>query len=205
MIKARFGDRLDEWVRTLFPFLQRWRLHPNLLTVIGTLVSLGAAAFFATGRLAVGALVMLAGGFFDLVDGVVARQQNRSSTFGAFLDSTLDRLADMAILVGIATHFAIAGEAEHVLLTGITLVSVVLVSYTKALADKYVGSLEGGLLERGERVGILAAGAVFGFLVAALWIVAIGSAITVLQRVAIAYRQLERLDATAKSGLEGHS
>ena len=201
MIKAKFGDRLDVWLQTLFPFLLRWRIHPHLLTVAGTVVSLGAATLFATGRLVAGALVMLAGGFFDLVDGVVARQQNRSTTFGAFLDSTLDRLVDMVILVGIAVHFAIADEAEYVLLSGVTLVLVVLVSYTKALADKYVGSLEGGLLERGERVGILAAGGAFGFLVVALWIIAVGSAITVVQRMAMAYRELERFDAAAKSGV----
>ncbi len=199
MIKAKLGDRLDGWIQTAFPFLFHRPLSPNLLTAVGAAVSIAAAVVFATGRFVAGSLLMIAGGFFDLVDGVVARHQGRSSTFGAFLDSTLDRLVDMAILLGIAMHFAIVREAEHVLLAGVTLVLVVLVSYTKASAERYVHELDVGILERGERVGILALGAAFGFLVPALWIIAIGSAVTVMQRVVLAYHELERLDQVAKS------
>jgi len=198
MIKAKLGDRLDAWLQALLPFLFRHPLNPNLLTVLGTLVSLGAAAGFAFGQFRWAGVLILAGGFFDLVDGVIARHQGTASTFGAFLDSTLDRLVDMGILLGIVVHYAGRGEPGLVLLAGYALVATVLVSYAKARAELFVPVLEGGLLERGERIGLLAAGAILGFMVPALWIVAVGATITVVQRFALAYREMAELDASSR-------
>ncbi|HTF36480.1 MAG TPA: CDP-alcohol phosphatidyltransferase family protein [Myxococcota bacterium] len=198
MIKAKLGDRLDAWLQALLPFLFRHRLNPNLLTVLGTLVSLAAAVGFAFGQFRWAGVLILAGGFFDLVDGVIARHQGTASTFGAFLDSTLDRLVDMGILLGIVMHYAGKGEPGLVLLAGYALVATVLVSYAKARAELVVPVLEGGLLERGERIGLLAAGAILGFMVPALWIVAVGATITVVQRFSLAYREMAELDASSR-------
>jgi CDP-diacylglycerol--glycerol-3-phosphate 3-phosphatidyltransferase len=207
MIKAKLGDRLDAWLQALLPFLFRHPLNPNLLTVLGTLVSLGAAAGFAFGQFRWAGVLILAGGFFDLVDGVIARHQGTASTFGAFLDSTLDRLVDMGILLGIVVHYAGRGEPGLVLLAGYALVATVLVSYAKARAELFVPVLEGGLLERGERIGLLAAGAILGFMVPALWFVAVGATITVIQRFALAYREMAELDASSRrvAGVEERS
>ena len=207
MIKAKLGDRLDAWLQALLPFLFRHPLNPNLLTVLGTLVSLGAAAGFAFGQFRWAGVLILAGGFFDLVDGVIARHQGTASTFGAFLDSTLDRLVDMGILLGIVVHYAGRGEPGLVLLAGYALVATVLVSYAKARAELFVPVLEGGLLERGERIGLLAAGAILGFMVPALWVVAVGATITVVQRFALAYREMAELDASSRrvAGVEERS
>ena len=194
MIKAS-GKNLDDWIRRLFPFLFRWRLDPNALTVTGALVSTAAAVAFAVGSLRAAGLLILAGGFFDLVDGVVARERGIATRFGAFLDSTLDRWADVVLLVGISVHYAHENAPHHVALAGLVLATTVLVSYTKARAQLVLEHFEIGLMERAERVVILAAGALFGLLVAALWIVAIGSAITAGQRIALAYREMQRLDA----------
>ena len=79
MIKEKLGKHLDEWIHRAFPFLFRRAVNPNLLTVVGTAVSVGAAWAFAVGNFRTGALVMLAGGFFDLVDGVVARHFDTST------------------------------------------------------------------------------------------------------------------------------
>ena len=196
MIKSKLGDRLDGWIQTAFPFLFRRAIDPNLLTVTGTLVSLAAAAAFAAGWLASAGVLMLAGGFFDLVDGVVARYHGISTRFGAFLDSTLDRLVDMTTLVGIAVYFALAGSPGGVALAGWALVASVLVSYAQAKAELVVPSFKVGFLERAERVCILAVGAILGFLTIALWVVAIGSTITVVQRFVRAYREMERIDAS---------
>ncbi len=195
MIKSKVGENLDAWIHRLFPFLFWTRLDPNALTVTGALVSTGAAAAFAAGALPAGGALILAGGFFDLVDGVVARHRGAATRFGAFLDSTLDRWVDVVLLVGISVHYARRGEPEHVALAGLTAATVVLVSYSKARAELVVGRFEVGLLERGERLGLLAAGAILGFLTLALWIVWIGSAITVGQRFALAHREMQRLDA----------
>ena len=201
MIKSTVGENLDIWIRRLFPFLFWRRLDPNALTVAGALVSTGAAAALAAGSPILGGLLILAGGFFDLVDGVVARHRGIATRFGAFLDSTLDRWVDMVLLVGISVHYARTGEPQYVALAGLALAAMVLVSYSKARAELVLERFEVGLLERAERVVILAAGALFDLLIPALWIIAIGSAITAGQRIAKAYREMQRLDA-ADANLE---
>ncbi len=201
MIKSMLGDRLDAWIHALFPFLFRWRLNPNLLSISGTLVSLVAAASFPLGWFRVGGALILVGGFFDLGDGVVARHHGRATRFGAFLDSTLDRVVDMGVLLGITMHFALAREPGHVLLAGYTLAAGVLVSYTQARAEQLIPSFRVGFLERGERIAILAAGALAGQLVPALWILAVGSTVTVIQRFARAHREMARIDAAERQAL----
>ena len=194
MIKEKLGKHLDRWIHVAFPFLFKRQIDPNLLTVLGTAVSVCAAWAFAEGRFQLGAWVMLAGGFFDLVDGVVARHFGTSTSFGAFLDSTLDRLVDMALMLGLMIHYS--GDLVPQLLAGVVLVSSIVTSYAKARAELMIPHLPGGMLERGERVGILAAGGVFGIMEPALWVLAVGTTWTAGQRIAAAYRELERLDRT---------
>lgn len=199
MIKSIAGQRLDPLLHRLFPFLFVWRLNANALTVIGVLVSLGAALAFADGRPRLAAALVLFGGFFDLVDGVIARHQGTSSRFGAFLDATLDRLSDMALLLGISVHAAALADPGGVALAGAALCASVLVSYSKARAELVVPGFSAGFMERGERVAILAAGAVFGLLTPALWLILVGSSITVAQRFAVAYREMDRMDRADKA------
>ena len=96
MIKATFGRSLDSAVQKTFPFLFRRPLNPNLLSVLGVLVSLGGAVSFAAGALPLGGILLFAGGFFDLVDGAVARHNAASTSFGVTwrLIHTNDRLED---------------------------------------------------------------------------------------------------------------
>ena len=195
MIKARFGDRLDGWIKAAVPFLFRRPVNPNLLTVTGTLVSLVAAALLPFGWFVSGGLLILVGGVFDLVDGVVARHHGISTRFGAFLDSTLDRFVDMVLFIGLALYFAIEGQPGLVLLTGVALVATVLVSYAQAKAEQVVPGFNVGLFERGERIVVLAAGVLSGWIVPALWIIAVGSSITLVQRIARAYQEMSRMDA----------
>ena len=198
MIKATFGRSLDSAVQKAFPFLFRRPLNPNLLSVLGVLVSLGGAVSFATGALPLGGILLFAGGFFDLVDGAVARHNAASTSFGAFLDSTLDRVVDMAILLGILMHYAKVGDLHLALLAGIASIATVMVSYTKARAESIVSDFNSGIMERAERVLLLVAGALTGYLPLSLGIVAAGSAITAIQRVATAYREMAQLDAAAQ-------
>lgn len=202
MIKSSVGSRLDAWIHRLFPFVFWVRLDPNALTVCGALVSTVAAWVLASGSLVAGGLLILLGGFFDLVDGVVARHRGISTRFGAFLDSTLDRWVDMVLLVGVSVHYARLGEPHHVALAGLTAAMMVLVSYSKARAELVVETIEVGLLERGERIGLLAAGAILDLLTPALWILWIGSAVTVGQRFALAHREMQRLDAAEPRAME---
>lgn len=196
MIKATFGDRLDGWIRKLFPFLFRRRWNPDALTMTGVAISVGAAVAFGAGAPVAAGCLLLAGGFFDLVDGVVARSQGDESPFGAFLDSTMDRFVDMAVLLGIVAHYATAADVVMVCATGVVWIMSVMTSYAKARAELALPSFGGGLLERGERVAILAAGALFGFLEWAIWLLAVGTTVTVLQRFAAARRALSQLESS---------
>jgi len=200
VIKARFGDRLDGWLEAALPFLFRHPINPNVLTVIGTAISIGAGIAFACGRFGWGAIGILVGGLFDLVDGAIARKHGIATAFGAFLDSTLDRLADMAILLGVMLHYAATGDAGTVLLGGIALIASVLTSYAKARAEQFLPSFGGGFLERGERLGVLGLGAVTGYMLPALWFLAVAGTGTVAYRFAAAYRELARLETQQKLG-----
>jgi phosphatidylglycerophosphate synthase len=197
MIKARLGDRLDAWLKAALPFLFRRPLDPNTLTVMGTLVSLGASVAFGLGEFEWAGVLVLAGGAFDLVDGVIARHHGTTSAFGAFLDSTLDRLVDMTLVIGIAVHYASEGLIGHLLLASWALVACVLVSYAKARAERWVPQVEGGLLERGERIGLLAIGAILDLMVPVLWVIGVLGTYTVVQRMIMAHRQMSRLSAEA--------
>ncbi|MBW2232852.1 MAG: CDP-alcohol phosphatidyltransferase family protein [Deltaproteobacteria bacterium] len=195
MIKDKFGDRLDQWIHTIFPFLFKRKVDPNLLTVLGALICVGAAIAFGMGEFVVGALLLLLGGLFDLVDGVVARHFDGSTAFGAFLDSTLDRMVDMAVLLGLVVHYALTGDQTTALVAGVGMISSVLTSYTKARAEAIDVELRGGsIVERGERIVLLIAGGLFGIMQIALWVLAVGATATVVQRFTSARRGLEAQD-----------
>ncbi len=194
MIKEKLGHRVDAVVHALFPFLFIRPISPDLLTVGGALVSLVAAAFFVRGEFFTAGVVMFLGGLFDLVDGVVARHFGISTTFGGFLDSTLDRFVDMVILLGIALYYSGAGERGLALLTAYVLVCTVLTSYAKARAESDLERLPGGMLERGERMAFVVVGAVSGYMEVVLGLLAIGTTYTVGQRLFAAHREMARLD-----------
>jgi CDP-diacylglycerol--glycerol-3-phosphate 3-phosphatidyltransferase len=200
VIKSKLGQDLDATIQRVFPFLFRHRIDPNLLSVLGVLVSLGGAWAFARGAFVLGSLLVLGGGFFDLVDGVVARHQGASSRFGAFLDSSLDRVVDMALLLGILMHYAASGALGLAWLAGGALVATVMVSYAKARAESLLPELRVGVFERAERIVVLAAGGLFGLMPLALGVVAAGSTITAGQRFALAYRRMTELDAAPAEG-----
>ncbi|MEM9176201.1 MAG: CDP-alcohol phosphatidyltransferase family protein [Myxococcota bacterium] len=197
MIKEKLGHRLDGWIHTVFPFLF-WRpISPDALTVLGTLVAGSAGLAFAEGALMTGGLLLVAGGFFDLVDGVVARHFGIATRFGAFLDSSLDRVVDILAMLGLVI-FYVRGEAiGWASLCALILVATVLTSYAKARAELLIDRMPGGLLERGERIGGLAIGSLTGWLEPILVVLAVGSCVTVGQRFLYAYREMGRLDRAA--------
>jgi len=195
LIKEKFGRNFDRWVKAGVPFLFKREIDPNLLTVLGTLVCVGAAWAYGRGEFLTGALLLWGGGLFDLVDGVVARHFQRSSAFGAFLDSTLDRLVDMAVLIAIVIHYASIGDPVTACVAAVALVASILTSYTKARAEALDIDLPGGIIERGERVILLVAGGVFGVMQPMLWVLAVGATATVVQRFSAARRGIGRMDS----------
>jgi phosphatidylglycerophosphate synthase len=194
VIKEKLGHRIDGWIHFLFPFLF-WRpLNPDLLTLLGMLVAGTAGLAFAEGAFRLGGVLLVVGGFFDLVDGVIARHFGIATRFGAFLDSSLDRVVDILVMLGLLVFFVREPDWTAVSLCVVILVASVLTSYAKARAELVVERMPGGLLERGERIGLLAGGAILGFTVPVLWVLAVGTVVTVGQRFLYAYREMARLD-----------
>ncbi len=198
MIKARLGADFDRVVLGVFPFVSRIRLRPDTLTLLGVGVSLGAAALFATGHLVWAGLALGVAGFFDLIDGVVARSQGCSGTSGGFLDSSMDRLADLFMFSGMAIGMALSGDGFGVLLVCWALTGSVMTSYTRARAERHLAHFSIGFMERGERMVLIILGSLTGWLELALWGVALGATVTTVQRLVVARRLLRELDRTGE-------
>lgn len=205
MIKEKLGHRLDGWLHSLFPFLFWWSIPPDLLTVAGTLVASGAGLAFADGSFALGGLLLVAGGFFDLVDGAVARHFGTSSEFGGFLDSCLDRVVDILVVLGLFAHATRVGDSAVAGTCAVILVGSVLTSYAKARAELVIEHMPGGLLERGERIGLLAFGALSNLLEPVLWLLAVGTVVTAGQRFLYARRAMTTRARTRQTAGGGPS
>src|SRR4051795_4029352 len=185
-------------------WLVRRRVHPNTITAIGTACSVTGGVIYGTGHISVGGFFLGLTALFDVLDGTVARRSNRSSTFGAFLDSTLDRLADGVVLGGLAVFYAtsrVHGSLPLMITALLGLVGAFLTSYTRARAEALGLDAKVGLLQRPERVVLLSApqalfGLVLGGWVLALIIVilTVTAWITVIQRVAYVYTATTRAE-----------
>jgi CDP-diacylglycerol--glycerol-3-phosphate 3-phosphatidyltransferase len=186
------------FIRLLGPLVQLFvRLHirPNTITTIGTLVVLASAVAFALGHVHWGGFLLLLSGVFDMLDGQVARDGGARTTFGAFYDSTLDRVGEAALFTGIAVYFLQGGVAHEratlaVIACFAALGGSLLVSYTRARAESLGVECSTGIAGRAERILLLGTPALLlgpgnrGALL--LWIVivlALATVVTVVQRV----------------------
>ncbi len=177
--------------------VSRTGLSPNTLTILGLLISIATAWVLATGHLFPGGFLVLLAGAFDLIDGAVARAAGKSTTFGALLDSTLDRLSEAVILFGLLVFFAARSLLQETLLIFATMVGSMLVSYIRARAESLGLRCEVGLFTRAERVIALALGLVLSpihplILIIALWILAVFTHITAAQRLVYTWWQTKK-------------
>jgi CDP-diacylglycerol--glycerol-3-phosphate 3-phosphatidyltransferase len=196
---------LNRFARALFTriltpiaaFLVRRGVSPDVVTLIGTLgVVFGALAFYPRGSFFWGTVVITCFVFSDLIDGTMARMSGRSSSWGAWLDSTLDRIGDAAVFGGIALWFA--GDGDDLLMVSLALYCLAagaVVSYARARAEGLGMTANVGVTERADRlVAILVSTGLDGLGVpyvqaAALWLLAIGSTVTIGQRALAVRRQ----------------
>lgn len=213
---------LPDWIkngylRLLDPvanWMVRRGVHPNTITVVGTFCTVGGGIIYGMGHIRTGGWFLGLTALFDVLDGTVARRSNRSSTFGAFLDSTLDRLADGFVLGGLAVFYATSPANRSVPLMIVALLGLIgafLTSYTRARAEALGLDAKVGLLQRPERVVLLSApqalfGLVFNGWVLALIIVilTVTAWITVVQRVVYVYSattRAEKAEARTESGV----
>ena len=171
--------------------LAKTSITPNVLTWIGFLIAVATALFAAYGNMIVAGLLILFGGYFDMLDGSLARRTGRVTVFGEVLDSTLDRLSEGAILLGLLYWFAVDGSIIGIMLAGITLLSSLVVSYIRAKAEIVRVECLKGFFTRPERVIVLAIGFLINQLEIALGIIAFFSLFTVGQRLFHVWRQLK--------------
>lgn len=198
--------------------LLRLGVSPDAVTVVGTLgVVTGALVFFPRGQLLVGVIVITAFVFSDLIDGAMARQSGRSSSFGAFLDSTLDRIGDAAIFGALAMYYAGPGDSDALVALAIyclTMGSVT--SYARARAEALGMQAKVGLAERADRlVSILVVTGVADLLnrlgfERALWaipttlaVLAVASTVTVVQRILVVRAQAHAREDAAPTPTAG--
>ena len=176
--------------------LARTPVTPNALTIIGTVgVSAGALALFPGGHLFAGTMVCTFFVLADMLDGTLARIKGTTGVFGAFLDSTLDRVADASVFAGLAAWYVLGGHSRLLAAVALfCLVAGVLVSYAKARAEGLGLRCDVGIAERTERllIGLVAAGlsglGVPYVLPAGLWLLAAASTVTFGQRVVAVHR-----------------
>ena len=191
----------DFWTRLISPIarlLLRLGVSPDAVTIIGTIgVSFGALFFFPRGQLLVGVLVITAFVFSDMIDGHMARLSGTSSAWGAFLDSTLDRLGDAAVFGGLVLYFMGPGESDRwAALALYCLVMGATTSYARARAESLGMQAKGGIAERADRlVAILVMTGLSDifdlpwFIPFTLGVLAVASTVTVIQRVLAVRRQ----------------
>lgn len=181
---SRVRERVEDSVEPLARAFARTGFSPNAFTLIGLIVGAGSAMLFAWGAQLWAGLVVLACGFFDLIDGSVARVTGRETAFGGVLDSFVDRYVDFLIFAGIVY----GGLAEAGLMPGwvwgfLAISGSFMVSYTRARAEAAgSGRLDVGVAERGERILILAIGALAGYTKYAVVLVVILTHFTMVQR-----------------------
>lgn len=184
LISAKLGHFLD---KPLEPYARKVSISPNVITVGGFCITVLAAVVLPQQLQAAGILILL-GGLFDMIDGVVARTNGKASKFGALLDSTLDRYSDAALLLGAAAYFYGVDHIAGAALSLGTLVGSLLVSYVRARAEGLGIACHVGIMERPERIVLLAFGCFTGWMFPVMIVLFVLSHVTVLQRILHVFR-----------------
>ena len=185
-----FGAIINRIVR----WLALSKIHPNVLTFIGLLINIWAAVLFARGKFFAAGLVVLGAALFDMVDGRVARATDQVTRFGGFFDSVLDRYSDLALLMGLLVYYSNIGRNFYVVLTAIVMTGSVMISYTRARAENAIPKCKVGFLERPERIVLIIIGALFDKMAPVLWVIAVLSNWTVIQRMTYTYYEAKHLE-----------
>jgi len=207
-----FGASIGRAAQRIIDAIVRWlaigHINPNILTVIGVALNVGCGLLFGMGRFFWAGVALIVANLFDMLDGQVARLSGRVTRFGGFLDSSLDRLSDMVVFVGLMVFYARDIESHstlNVFLAGAGLMGSVMVSYASARAESLIPKCDVGFLRRPERVVLFIIGALSTHpgstnffanrMPAVLWVLAVGSYWTFAHRMYHTWRELTKSDA----------
>ena len=176
-------ERVRQAIQPLVRILVRLRLTPNVLTVTGVVLNGLVGLIIAMGLAQLGGVLLIFTSAFDMLDGALAKAQNKVTTFGAFLDSTMDRYSEAFVLAGLLWLAIQRGLTVDVMLIYTVIVGSLLVSYTRARAEGLDLDCRVGLLGRPERIAVLCLGLMLNLVTVALIILAIFTHVTALQRI----------------------
>ncbi len=217
-----FGSRIGRGAQRIIDAMVRWLAHghinPNILTVIGVALNVGCGVLFGLGSFFSAGIALVVANLFDMLDGQVARLSGRVTRFGGFLDSSLDRLSDMVVFVGLMVFYARDTpwhSTLNVFLAGAGLMGSVMVSYASARAESLIPKCDVGFLRRPERVVLFIIGALSTHpgsnnffanrMPAVLWVLAVGSYWTFAHRMYHTWRELNRKDVKTENVEDGRS
>jgi CDP-diacylglycerol--glycerol-3-phosphate 3-phosphatidyltransferase len=186
-------------IRPLFSGLVRRRVHPNIITTLGFAVTITAGFLYFLGHVRYAGALVLVGGIFDILDGHIARETGLSSVFGSFYDSTLDRISEIVVFIGIFSLYG-GGHPDFphpwmVYVVALALAGSLMVSYTRARAEALGLDCKVGLMQRPERIVLIGVSSVFfggaweGIaLTGVLLVMAVLTNFTVFQRIVWVHR-----------------
>jgi CDP-diacylglycerol---glycerol-3-phosphate 3-phosphatidyltransferase len=194
--EERLARPLDRLVRLVA------HVNPDVLTITGLALNGVACALIASagstasgvmpGLMRTAGLVALAASVFDMLDGRVARLRGRETKFGAFLDSTMDRYSDMLLYMGLLILYARLDRTPSMVLVWVAAFGGFMTSYARARAESLIPDCTVGFLERPERVVLVILGAITNHMVAVLWVIAVLSNVTAIQRIVYTYFELKK-------------
>ena len=194
MITRWLGERLDPAFTRLLALAARWGVTPNMLTVTGLVINAVAAVFFARGWIFSGGVLVLFANIFDVLDGQMARRTGQATRFGAFFDSVVDRYSDLMLLLGLTFYYTRLGERLILFILGFALIGSIMTSYTRARAECIIRSCRVGFFERPERIAVITLGALFNRMTTALFLLAVFSNVTVIQRIVHTHERIRALE-----------
>ena len=211
-----FGASIGRGAQRIIDAIVRWlalgHINPNILTVIGVSLNVGCGLLFGMGWFFLAGIALIVANLFDMLDGQVARLSGRVTRFGGFLDSSLDRLSDMVVFVGLMVFYARDTEFHstlNVFLAGAGLMGSVMVSYASARAESLIPKCDVGFLRRPERVVLFIIGALSTHpgstnffanrMPAVLWVLAVGSYWTFAHRMYHTWRELTKAEGKSQN------
>jgi len=190
MISNRIGHRLDPYITYFIKRLFKKCENPNFFTLLGFFATLAASILIIKEFWVLAGLVIILSGFFDLFDGALARNLGKVTPFGGFLDSVLDRYSDLLLLLALLIHYLRKGNSDLVILTSFVSIGTALIPYVRARAEATNIACNIGIMERAERIILLSAGTLLGWMEPILWILAILTHFTVLHRIFYVWKKL---------------
>lgn len=191
MISAKIGHTLDPFILKVYSlFFKGSKINPNVFTICGLLFGIVTSFLIAFNHLVVAAVFLFVTGFFDLMDGALARSTNKVTIFGGFLDSVLDRYTDLFMMLGVFIQFLFSGDIFYAIVTFFASIGVAIIPYAKARAEASLVKCNTGILERPERLVLLFIGLLFNVLPYIVLILAVLTHITVIQRIIFVMKAL---------------